>query len=550
MGRDRIAPVAQRVKARTGGSLVAESLEAVGAEVAFGVPGIHALAIWEGLRASPVRALGLRTELDAGFAADGYARTSGRPVPLLLSTGPGALISLAALMEAASAHVPVVAIASQIPSDLVGRGRGFLHELADQQASFAPVVKWTARAGTAAEIPELVAEAWRRSLEPPSGPVFLEIPVDVLAGETDVAPATELDTAPPAPPLPPTDALDEAARLLAEAERPVVWAGGGVLRSGAWDELRALAERLGAPVATTYMGKGAFSEDHPLAAGSACDETACRELLAGADVLLAVGTELGAETTGQYELRLSGRLIHVDAAPGRIGATYPALGLVGDARAVLAALLERLGDAPRREGGERAVAEVRARIAAGLDEQDRNLERGLLSAIRDALPRDAVTTWDMTILAYWAAAHFPVFEPRTFLYPLGSGTLGYAWPAALGASLAAPGRPVLAVAGDGGFNYGLAELAAARQHGLDAVLLLVDDGGYGILREYQRDSFGETFSVDLAEPDFPALVEAFGMPVESVSPEGLGEALGRAFAREGPAVVHVSALLEMWTPTP
>jgi acetolactate synthase I/II/III large subunit len=549
MGRDRIAPVAQRVKARTGGSLVAESLEAVGAEVAFGVPGIHALAIWEGLRTSTVRAVGLRTELDAGFAADGYARTSGRPAPLLLSTGPGALISLAALMEAASAHVPVVAIASQIPSELIGRGRGFLHELADQRASFAPVVKWAARAGTAAEIPELVAEAWRRALTPPSGPVFLEIPVDVLAGETDVAPVAELDTAPAVPPLPPAEALDEAARLLAAAERPVVWAGGGVLRSGAWQELRALAERLGAPVATTYMGKGAFPEDHPLAAGSACDEAAYREMVAAADVLLAIGTELGAETTGQYDLRLRGRLIQVDAAPERIGATYSALGLVGDARAVVAALLERLAEAPRRQAGEGAVAELRTRVATGLDEQDRGLERGLLRTVREALPRDAVTAWDMTILAYWAAAHFAAYEPRTFLYPLGSGTLGYAWPAALGASLAAPGRPVLAVAGDGGFNYGLAELAAARQHGLDVVLLLVNDGGYGILREYQRDSFGETFAVDLEGPDFPALAESFGVPCASTTSGGLADALEGALAREGPALVHLPAHLEMWTPT-
>ena len=234
------------------------------------------------------------------------------------------------------------------------------------------------------------------------------------------------------------------------------------------------------------------------------------------------------------------------SGPRRPGSTS---WLVGDARAVLAALLERLGDAPRRDGGERAVAELRARVTAGLDEQDRDLERGLLGTIRAALPRDAVTTWDMTILAYWAAAHFPAYQPRTFLYPLGSGTLGYAWPAALGASLAAPGRPVLAVAGDGGFNYGLAELAAARQHGLDTVLLLVDDAGYGILREYQRDSFGETFAVDLAEPDFPALVKAFGVPVESASRDVLGEALARAFAHDGPAVVHVPALLEMWTPT-
>ena len=188
--------MAQAVKARTGGRLVAETLEALGADVAFGVPGIHALAIWDGLRAGPMQAVGLRTELSAGFAADGYARTSGRPAPLLLSTGPGALISLAALMEAASAHVPVVAIASQIPSGLLGRGRGYLHELPDQQASFAPVVKWAARAEGAGEIPELLAEAWRRALTPPSGPVFVEIPVDVLTGrptprwaELDASPA-------------------------------------------------------------------------------------------------------------------------------------------------------------------------------------------------------------------------------------------------------------------------------------------------------------------------------------------------------------------------
>ncbi len=272
--------MAQTVKARTGGRLVAESLEALGAEVAFGVPGIHALAIWDGLRTSPIRAIGLRTELSAGFAADGYARTSGRPAPLLLSTGPGALISLAALMEAASAHVPVVAIASQIPRDLIGAGRGFLHELPDQKASFAPVVKWSARAERAEEIPLVLAEAWRRAQTPPSGPAFVEIPVDVLAGETEVA-ASELDASPDAPPLPDGDLLDDAARLLAAAATPVVWAGGGVLRSEAWDELQTVAARLGSPVATTYMGKGAFPEDDPLAVGTALDEPAVRELLGG-----------------------------------------------------------------------------------------------------------------------------------------------------------------------------------------------------------------------------------------------------------------------------
>jgi acetolactate synthase-1/2/3 large subunit len=535
--------VAQAVKARTGGHLVAETLEALGADVCVGVPGVHALAVWEGLRTTEIRTVGFRTELNAGFAADGYARASGRPAPLLLSTGPGALISLAALMEAARAHVPVVAVASQIPSELIGAGRGYLHELQNQLASFAPVVKWAARAESAEAVPELLANAWRTALAPPAGPVFVEIPVDHLTGVTDV-PVGDLATEPPTPPLPD---VGEAVRLLAVTERPVVWAGGGVLRSGAWEELAELARRLDAPVATTYMGKGAFPEDDPLSAGCACDEGAFRDLVEGADVLLCVGTELGAETTQQYGLSLGGRLVHIDAAPERIGATYPALGVVGDAKPVLAALLEYV-EARSSEGSERAAA-VRRRIEAGLAEQERELERDLLETIRAVLPREAVHAWDMTILAYWAAAHFPALAPRSFLYPLGSGTLGYAWPAALGAALALPGTPALAVAGDGGVLYGLQELAVARRHGLDAVLLVVDDGGYGILREYQHDSFGETIAVDFAGPDFVALARAYDVPAERAAPEALGEALARALERGGPAVVHLPALLRMWTPT-
>jgi len=533
-------------RTRIGGHVVVECLEALGAETAFGLPGIHALAIWDGLRESRLRYLGFRTELNAGFAADGYARASGKPAPLLLSTGPGALNSLTALMEAASAHVPVVAIASQIPSELIGRGRGYLHELRDQRASFAPLVKWTGRAERAADLPDLLAEAWRQALTPPSGPVFVEIPVDVLTGEAGVEPVDELDWEAAASTVP---GVEEAVRVIAAAERPVLWAGGGVSRSGAWPELAALAERVQAPVATSYMGKGTFPEDHPLAAGSAADEAAFKELVEGADVLVCIGTELGAETTGQYSLRPGGQIVQIDAASERIGSTYPALGLVGDAKAVLGAILERL---PAREPdgqAERAATEVRDRIGRGLDEQGRELERGLLETIREALPRDAVHAWDMTILAYWAGAHFPALSPRRFLYPLGSGTLGYAWPAALGAKAALPDAPVLAVAGDGGFLYNVAELASARQNHLGATLLLVDDGGYGILREYQRDSFGETFAVDLVQPEFVELAEAFGVPVRSTAPETLGEDLAWALAEEGPAVVVLRMKLEMWTPT-
>jgi acetolactate synthase-1/2/3 large subunit len=543
-------------RARIGGDVVVESLRALGAEVAFGVPGIHALAIWEGLRDGPIRVYGTRTELCAGFAADGYARSSGRPAPLLLSTGPGALNSMTALMEASSSHVPVVAISSQVPRALLGRGRGFLHELDDQLASFAPIVKHARRSESAEAIPEMLAEAWSVAQSPPSGPTYLEIPVDVLTGDAPGEPVRELTAAPTRHAASP-EACAEAARLLADAERPVIWAGGGILRAGARAELLTLAELIGAPVATTYMGKGALAEDHRLSVGSGCDEAALQELLGGADVVLCVGTELGAETTGQYSLQFGGRVIQIDAAAQRIGATYPALALVGDAKLTLQALIDGLAE--RRSPGdevttwapdvEAVVVALRSRIRAGLREQGRETELALLAAIEEALPPDAIGCWDMTILAYWAAPHLRVRGEQQFLYPLGSGTLGYAWPAAIGAAVAHPGQVVLGVAGDGGVQYALAELGTAAQHGIAAKLLLIDDGGYGILREYQRDAYGETASVDLREPDFVTLAQSFGVSVRSGEADDAPELLRWAIAHDGPAVAVVRAKLVAARPT-
>ena len=542
------AAVTSRPGTRIGGHIVVESLQALGAEVAFGLPGIHALPIWEALRTSRIRTLGFRTELNAGFAACGWAQVTGRAAPLLLSTGPGALNSLTALMEAASSHVPVVAIASQVPIALLGRGRGYLHELRDQAASFAPIVKWTATAKSADQIPEAVAEAWRRALTAPTGPTYVEIPVDILLAAAASTEVSRLDgVASPGPPIP-NATLAEAAQALSSATDPVILAGGGVLRSGAWDELAELAVRLDSPVATTYMGKGAFPAGHPLAAGSACDDAAFQELIGSADVVLAVGTELGAETTAQYQLRLSGRLLQIDADPARIGATYPALGLVGDAKVALRELIRSVAPRAAGAGASRAAA-VHERIQRGLDAQGHAFERGLLAAIRRTLPQEGVTAWDMTILGYWAAAHFPVIEPRTFMYPLGSGTLGYAWPAALGAAAALPGTPVLAVVGDGGFSYGMSELASARQHRLGAKLLLVDDGGYGILREYQRDGFGHEHGVDLLQPDFEALIAATGVPTRTTTGERIEADLGWAFEVEGPAAVVLKERLASAAPT-
>jgi acetolactate synthase-1/2/3 large subunit len=540
--------VAARPAARLGGHVVAESLEALGAEVVFGLPGVHALPIWEGLRTRSPRPLGFRQEVNAAFAADGYARVTGSPAPLVVSTGPGALMTLAPLMETASGCAPVVVIATQIERDAIGRGRGHLHELPDQRAPFATLVKWSGRAAEVETVPELLARAWARALEPPSGPVLVEVPVDLLQQPAEIPAVRELSVPVEPPPLPRGELLDEAARLLAEARRPLVWAGGGVQRAQAWDELLELAVRLDAPVAETYTGKGSVPAEHPLSLGSGWDERAFQEELAASDVVLCVGSSLGYDTTDTFRLRLQA-VVQVDADPERIGVNYPALPLAGDARAVLRALLERLPRAERRGGAERAAA-VKERIARGLAEQDLDLELQVLRAVGVALPEDAVQAWDSTILGYIAIAHLDAPRPRRFLYPAGSSTLGYAWPAALGAAAGLPGTPVLAVVGDGGFMYGLSELATARQHGLGAALLLVDDGGYGILREYQREAGFESFAVDLVRPDFAALCASFGVPARRTTPEQLQADLAWSLAEPGPAVVVLETVLAMPRPTP
>jgi acetolactate synthase-1/2/3 large subunit len=225
---------------------------------------------------------------------------------------------------------------------------------------------------------------------------------------------------------------------------------------------------------------------------------------------------------------------------------------VGDAKATLNDLLRRLpmGADTAKSSGRQRAREVRERIDRGLDAQPRDLERGLLATIRSVLPRDAVHAWDMTILGYWAGAHFDALTPRRFLYPLGSGTLGYAWPAALGARAALPQTPALAVVGDGGFLYGAMELMTARQHRLDAKLMLIDDGGYGILREYQRDAYQRTHAVDLVQPDFLALCTACGIPSRLTSADRLATDLTWALETAGPAAIVLRETLAAAAPTP
>ncbi|MET8492619.1 thiamine pyrophosphate-binding protein [Streptomyces cellulosae] len=533
---------------RNGGDLVVETLAGLGATTVFGLPGQHALGMFDALRRSDLRYIGLRVENNAGFAADAYGRITGEAAPLLLSTGPGALTSLAALQEAAAASAPVLAISSQVPTPGLGGGRhGYLHELPDQSASFRGVVKSVHTVRTASQIPSAIAAAWKSALTVPHGPVWVEIPQDVLLAETVLPVVTAMDATPDElPPRPELTAL--AAHLLSGAERPAIIAGGGVVRSDASGKLRQLAERIQAPVVTTPGGKGAFPWTHPLSLQSWIEDRHTTDFLQDADVLLVVGSGLGELSSNYHTFKPRGRVIQVEADLGKLESNHPGIGIHADARLALQALLETVEEREDDTAPAR-VRDLLDRVRARIDGQDLALEQQVLTAVRRALPTGSPSFWDMTILAYWAWSAFDAMGPNRLHSAQGAGGLGYGFPAALGAAVADPTRPVLAVSGDGGALYSIAELATARQYDLDVTWLIVDDGGYGILREYMTDAFGEPTATELTRPDYVALAESFGVPGVRTTPETLEEDLTKSLSTPGPSVVVLPAVLRMFAPT-
>ncbi|MFF5402216.1 thiamine pyrophosphate-binding protein [Streptomyces misionensis] len=533
---------------RNGGDLVVETLAGLGATTVFGLPGQHALGMFDALRRSSLRYVGLRVENNAGFAADAYGRMTGEAAPLFLSTGPGALTSLAALQEAASASAPVLAISSQVPTAGLGGGRhGYLHELPDQAASFRGVVKSVHTVRAQSQIPSAIAAAWKSALSAPHGPVWVEIPQDVLLAPASLPVVTAPDATPEElPPRPELTAV--AADLLSRASRPAIIAGGGVVRSDASGKLLALAERLQAPVVTTFGGKGAFPWEHPLSLQSWLEDRYTTDFLEDADVLLVVGSGLGELSSNYHTFRPRGRIVQIEADLGKLEANHPALGIHADARLALQALLETV-DARTDPEAPARVRALLSRVAARIDAQRLTLEQDVLAAVRGALPAGAPSFWDMTILAYWAWSAFDPQGANTMHSAQGAGGLGYAFPAALGAAAADPARPVLAVSGDGGALYSIAELATARQYDLPVTWLIVDDGGYGILREYMTDAFGEPTATELHRPDYAALAESFGVPGVRTTPQTLEQDLTNALSTPGPSVVVLPAVLRMFAPT-
>jgi thiamine pyrophosphate-dependent acetolactate synthase large subunit-like protein len=507
-----------------GAQLIVDLLEEHGVELCFGLPGVHNLPLWEALRRSRIRLVGVRHEQAAAYAADGYARASGRLGVALTTTGPGAANTLAAVGEAWAARSPVLVIATDIPSTLrrPGAYRGVLHETTDQAAMFAPIVKAAHRATAADEVGPAAAAAIEDVLAAPTRPVYLEVATDLLGAEAGASVAAGTDASPAASPAL-ADALDAAAERLAAAERPLVWAGTGARDAG--EPITRLAERLGAPVMVTYGAAGLLPPAHPCLVGMPPHVEPAGTLWDQADLVLAIGSDLDGVQTQNFAMPQPPALLAVNLDAEDAAKNYRVdVLLEGDAAAMAAALADRVPERGALDPVAEHLHDVRARACAQLD--GRALR--FLDAIHFAVPEDGVVVADMCIPGYWLAGFHTPAAPRRLQIPLGWGTLGYAFPAALGAALAGAG-PAVAVAGDGGFLFACGELATMAQERIPLTAVIVDDGGYGMLR-YDQDVRGdERYGVDLHTPDFAALAAAFGIRAETV--DGLDDAFGEALAR-------------------
>jgi 5-guanidino-2-oxopentanoate decarboxylase len=521
----------------TVGRYLAETLLANGIDTAFGIPGVHNIELYRGVGAARLRHVLARHEQNATFAADGYARLSGRIAAALVISGPGLTNALTAIAQAYSDSVPLLVIASTPVRASLGKGWGVLHELADQRALAAGAAGLALHANTAAEVAAHLEEAFAFLLRGRRRPVYLGIPLDLLAETTALRPERYAPAAPA--PLPSAAALSAAQELLAGARRPLIIAGGGARHAGA--ALATLLETLDAYLVTTVAGKGVVPERHPANLGASLPYRATQELLAAADVVLAAGTEL-AETDIYTTTRITvpGRLIRIDIDPAMLidGGDVP---IHADARLALEALARGL--APRRawRSAQGDAPAFRARIEAQIAEQGRAC-LGAVRALAAAMPEDGVVFSDMTQVAYAGNYAYPADRPGSWFHPCGYGTLGFALPAAIGARIADPARPVVALAGDFGVQFTLQELLTAVEHQLTLPIVVWNNDALAQIRDDMRAAGIEPLGVQARNPDFVAFAAACGARAERIDgPAALTAAVRAALRSPGPTLLEVRA---------
>lgn len=522
-----------------GGDLLVSLLRELGVDVVFGIVSVHNLPLVEAVDRD-LRFVPVRHEASAVSAADAYGRARGGIGCALTSTGTGAGNAAGSLVESLSAGTSVLHVTGQIDSEHLGRGRGFIHETKDQIGMLRAVSSYAETVTDAADAEWVLRAAARHALTDPGGPASVEWPIDLQYAEQQPASPAAHRPAAATRPHPGGDELDAAARLLASARRPLIWAGGGATRAPG--ELAALLERTGAGLLTSNSGRGAVPEDHPQVIGNFATAPAGRALLADADVLLTVGTHFRSNETADYGLRLPAAHIQTDIDAAALGRVYPASHtLHGHAPAVLGELLARTADTDTaaEPGWTERVLAVRGEVRQQLQDSI-GPQAAVCAALRDALPRAAVIARDVTIpSSSWGNRLLDIYDPRDNVFPRGGG-IGQGLGMGIGAALARPDTPTVVMAGDGGLAVHLGELLTLAQERPRLTLIVFNDGGYGVLRNMQERHFDRRSGVDLTTPDFALLARACGLPYACIAAEeDAAPVLATACGAEGPVLVEV-----------
>lgn len=517
------------------GQAIVQSLLRLGVDTVFGLPGAQTYALFDALyeQRDRLRYVGSRHEQGAAWMAFGYSRSTGKPGVYTVVPGPGVLNTGAALATAYGANCPVLCLTGQVPSAGIGSGRGYLHELPDQLATLRTLTKWAERINHPAEAPAKVALAFKHMLEGRPRPVALETPWDILAMQAEVDADIELTLDPP--PQPEQRNLDAAVDLIRQSRSPMIMVGGGAMDAGA--ETLRLARHIQAPVVSFRSGRGVVGNDSPF--GMTCAEG--YRLWERTDLLIGIGSRLELQYMRWMNVPPGLKVIRIDIDPGEMERLVPDAALVGDAAAVTASLVRQLQEAmQQRPSREEEFTGIKQSVQRDIQAVQPQVD--YLRVIREVLPRDGIFVDELTQAGLTSWFAFPVYTPRTFIscgYP---GTLGYGFNTALGVKVGNPDRAVVSVTGDGGFQFGVQELATAVQYRIGLVTVVFNNGGWGNVRRDQLTKLhGHVFGADLHNPDFVRLAESFGVSAwRTDSPQGLRSALDKALQEDGPALIEVS----------
>jgi 5-guanidino-2-oxopentanoate decarboxylase len=531
------SPTTPYLSQMTGAQALVAALVRHGITAGFGIPSIHNIAVYDALRQTPeFHHWVVRHEQAAGYAADGFYRRSGQIAAIFASTGPGNLFTLVPLLESLQNNIPVLLIGTNIASSMLSKTGGALHETPDQLEIIRPLTRFARRVASPDALIETISEAVAVLRGPMPGPAFIEIPHDFFLAPVNVDLSKAAAQNSSSYPALPSQEIEAARRQITGSRTPVILVGSGIRDSAA--AILKFAELLQCPVFTTTSGKGMFPGDHPLSLGCISRLGAVQEVLAQSDLLISFGARLTEFDTGRFGLQLPPQHIQVIEDVCYAGDRIPSTRVVGDIAAVAQAFAQ--GTTARSPWCDIAI--IKASESERLEALGQD-SYAALKLIRAAMHRNDVLVNDQSILNYWASAFFPVLEPGTFLYPSGSGTLGYALPAAIGAACAVKRagetRKIVCIAGDGGFQYTQHELATLAQYDLPVKVLLVNDDSYGVIAFLQRTMFGQTHEVALKNPDFCRVAEAYGIRAERItSIDALQQRIPQWLSAPGPALLE------------